>query len=453
MNIMTRTIVGLGLLGAAGSALAAASPEQVAELGQRLTPMGAERTGNSSGSIPAWTGGLATDSGSMDADGFLANPFADEQPLVVITSSNLEHYRDNLSPGQLAMFARYPDSYRLPVYQTHRTAALPDEVYQAVAYNASHTRLVADGNGLEDFQLAYPFPIPQDGQQVIWNHVTRYRGGSVKRVSIQATPEQNGGFVPVRFQLQFTYRDQLKDYDPANPGNVLFYYKEAITAPARLAGNVLLVHETLNQVREPRQAWIYNAGQRRVRRAPQVAYDGPYPASEGLRVGDNFDMYNGAQDRYDWQLRGKREVYVPYNAFSLDSPELRYEDIIQAGHINPDVTRYELHRVWVVEATLKEGERHIYGKRVYFVDEDSWQIMLADHYDGRGEMWRVGEGHLIPFYDVKVPWLALDTLYDLQNGRYLASGMRNEERDAIEFGVKAVYADFTPSALRSSGVR
>ncbi|MCY1399300.1 hypothetical protein D9M71_143520 [compost metagenome] len=452
MNILMKgTTLGISLL--AGTALAAVSPEQAAELGKRLTPMGAERAGNADGSIPEWTGGLAPNAGSKDGNGFLSNPYAAEKPLFVIDAKNFEQYKDKLSPGQQAMLKRYPDSYRIPVYPSHRSVALPDSVYRSVQANAVHTKLVDDGNGLADFDMAYPFPIPQNGLEVVWNHITRYRGGSVKRVSVQATPDKSGGYTPVFFQLQFTYRDQLKEYDPANPGNVLFYYKEAVTGPARLAGDVLLVNETINQVTEPRQAWIYNAGQRRVRRAPQVAYDGPYPASEGQRVGDNFDMYNGAQDRYEWKLLGKREMYIPYNAFTLDSPREKYDDVIKAGHINSDLTRYELHRVWVVEANLKPSSRHIYTKRVYFIDEDSWQIALADHYDGQGNLWRVAEGHLVPFYDVKVPWLAVETLYDLRNGRYIASGMRNQEKNAVEFGVKAVAADFTPTALRNAGVR
>jgi len=450
-HLMQSTALGLSLL--TGASLAAVTPEQAAQLGKTLTPLGAERSGNADGSIPDWTGGLQANSGQKDANGFLDDPYADEQPLFTIDAQNAEQYQDKLSPGQLAMLKRYPGSYRLPVYPSHRSVALPDFVYRAAQHNALNTQLVEGGNGLANFQTAYPFPIPQNGQEVVWNHLTRYRGGSMKRTSVQATPDKAGAFTPVLFQIQFTYRDQLKDFDPANPGNVLFYYKEAVTAPARLAGNVLLVHETLNQVREPRMAWIYNAGQRRVRRAPQVAYDGPYPASEGQRVGDNFDMYNGAQDRYDWKLVGKRELYIPYNSFKLDSPKLKYQDLVQAGHLNPDFSRYELHRVWEVEANLKPGERHVYAKRVLFIDEDSWQIVLADHYDARGALWRVGEGHLQPYYDVQVPWLAVETLYDLLNGRYIASGMKNQEKQAVEFAVKTLAADYTPASLRNAGVR
>jgi hypothetical protein len=166
-----------------------------------------------------------------------------------------------------------------------------------------------------------------------------------------------------------------------------------VTAPARLAGTVLLVHETLDQVKEPRKAWVYNAGQRRVRQAPQVSYDGPGTAADGLRTSDNLDMYNGAPDRYDWKLEGKKEMYIASNSYKLDSPKLKYADIIKAGHINQDLTRYELRRVWHVVATLKPGQRHIYAKRDFYIDEDTWQAAVIDHYDGRGQLWRVAEAH------------------------------------------------------------
>ncbi len=106
-------------------------------------------------------------------------------------------------------------------------------------------------------------------------HITRYRGGSVKRLVTQATPQTNGSYSLVYFEDEFVFPNKLKDYDASKPSNVLFYFKQKVTAPSRLAGNVLLVHETLDQIKEPRMAWLYNAGQRRVRRAPQVSYDGP----------------------------------------------------------------------------------------------------------------------------------------------------------------------------------
>ncbi|MCM3916204.1 DUF1329 domain-containing protein [Pseudomonas aeruginosa] len=442
----------LALFLLASSVMAEVSADKAAKLGTTLTPMGAEKAGNADGSIPAWTGGLPKNAGSADSKGFLSDPFASEKPLFTITAQNMDQYKAKLTPGQQAMFKRYPDTYKMPVFKTHRSATVPADVLEATQYNATHTKLVEGGNGLKDFRTANPFPIPKDGLEVIWNHLTRYRGGSLKREVIQATPQVNGSYSPVHFQEQISFREKLKEYDPSKPSNVLFYFKQRVTAPARLAGNVLLAHETLDQVKQPRLAWVYNAGQRRVRRAPQVAYDGPGTAADGLRTADNFDMYNGAPDRYDWKLEGKKEIYIPYNSYKLDGPNLKYADIIKAGHINQDLTRYELHRVWHVAATLKPGERHIYAKRDFYIDEDTWQAAEIDHYDGRGTLWRVAEGHSQYYYNQQVPWLTAETLYDLISGRYLVLGLKNEEKEGYKFGFSASESEYTPAALRQAGV-
>ena len=443
-------VLGLSLL--ATSVIAAVPQAEADKLGKSLTPMGAEMAGNADGSIPAWKP-MAKNAGTVDSKGFLSNPFASEKPLFTITAQNVDQYKEKLAPGQYAMFKRYPETFKMPVYPSHRGATVPDDVFAAIKKNATNTKLVSGGNGLENFETAIPFPIPKSGVEVIWNHITRYRGGSVTRLVTQATPQPNGSFSLVYFQDQFVFRDKMKDYDPANPGNILFYFKQKVTAPARLAGGVLLVHETLDQVKEPRSAWVYNAGQRRVRRAPQVSYDGPGTAADGLRTSDNLDMFNGAPDRYDWKLEGKKEMYIGSDAYKLDDPKLKYTDIIKAGHINQDLARYELRRVWHVVATLKEGQRHIYAKRDFYIDEDTWQAAVIDHYDGRGQLWRVGEAHAENYYDKQVPWYALEALYDLQSGRYLALGMKNEEKSAYDFGFTATTSDFTPAALRQDGVR
>ncbi|PYB93040.1 DUF1329 domain-containing protein [Pseudomonas fulva] len=449
-SLLQAGVLGLSLL--ATSVMAAVPAGEAAKLGNTLTPMGAEKAGNADGSIGPWQP-LSKTAGSVDGKGFLADPYGTEQPLFTITAQNADQYKHKLSPGQMAMLKRYPDTYKLPVYKTHRGSTVPAEVFAAIKENATQATLVEGGNGLNNFRTAVPFPIPQNGLEVIWNHITRYRGGSVSRQVIQATPQQNGSFNPVSFSDQFVFRDRMKDYDPNNPGNILFYFKQEVTAPARLAGTVLLVHETLDQVKEPRKAWIYNAGQRRVRQAPQVSYDGPGTAADGLRTSDNLDMFNGAPDRYDWKLEGKKELYIASNAFKLDDPKLKYADIIKAGHINQDLARYELRRVWHVVATLKPGQRHIYAKRDFYIDEDTWQAAVIDQYDGRNQLWRVSEAHSQPYYNVEVPWITLEAIYDLQSGRYLALGMKNEEKRAYNFNFTASKADFQPAALRQSGIR
>ncbi|WP_028617888.1 DUF1329 domain-containing protein [Pseudomonas canadensis] len=452
---MRKTIAVLALSLLATHVMAAVSPEEAAKLGTTLTPVGAEKAGNADGSIPAWTGGIPKNAGAVDSKGFLADPFASEKPLFVITAATVDKYKDKLSDGQVAMFKRYPETYKIPVYPTHRTVNLPPEVYESIKRSALNVKPINDGNGLEGFtgNRYYAFPIPKNGVEVLWNHITRYHGGNLRRIITQATPQTNGSYTPIRFEEEVAVPQLIPDMDPAKAANVLTFFKQSVTAPARLAGNVLLVHETLDQVKEPRLAWIYNAGQRRVRRAPQVAYDGPGTASDGLRTSDNFDMFSGAPDRYDWKLVGKKEMYIPYNSYKLDQPTLKYDDIIKAGHINQDLTRYELHRVWEVVGTVKPSERHIYAKRHMYIDEDSWQVALVDHYDGRGQLWRVAEGHAQFYYDHQTPAYTVETLYDIIAGRYIALGMKNEEKSSFMFGFAAKAADYTPAALRAEGVR
>jgi len=451
MNKLTSFIAGVALF-ASTPIFAAVSVEQAKALGTTLTPYGAEKAGNTDGSIPEWQGGLPADAGTV-SNGFRSDPYANEKPLFIIDASNYTQYQDKLSPGQIAMFKRYPETFKMPIFTTHRSAGLPDFLAADIKQNAVQAKLIEGGNGLENFKTAVPFPIPQNGLEVIWNHITRYRGGKLKRNSSSVATMANGMYVPTSLVETFAYADQLEDHDSSRPNNILFYYMSKITEPARQAGNVLLIHETLNQVEEPRMAWIYNSGQRRVRRAPQVVYDSPAQGTDGLKTNDGLEIFNGAPDRYDWQLVGKREMYIPYNSYRIGASSLDYKTLLQPGHMNPDYTRYELHRVWEVVATLKRGERHIYAKRHMFLDEDTWTIAAADHYDGRGTLWRVAEAHLQYFYDVKAIFPTPEVLYDLIAGRYVATGLINERPDPYDFNFTAKKQDYTPAALRNAGIR
>ncbi len=452
-NKFVSVFIGLALGLGTGLAQAKVSAEQAAALGgDVLTPVGAERAGNADGSIPPWEGGLKQFPAGYVEGERLVNPYADEKPLFVITAANAEQYKDKLTPGQLAMFKRYPDTYQMPVYPTHRSARLPESEYKLIKEGATETGLVEGGNGMVNFKANVPFPIPQEGVEIIWNHITRYRTPlGLKRRYIQAPIQVNGNFAPVLFEEEAIFANRFPD----NPNpNRLFVFLQRILAPARLEGDVLLVHENIDQVKEPRSAWVYNAGQRRVRRAPNIAYDGPGTASDGLRTADDLDLYNGAPDRYNWELVGKRELYIPYNAFELHRGDLSYGDILKAGHMNPEYLRYELHRVWVVDARLKEGARHVYARRTFYVDEDTWQIAVIDHYDGRGELWKMKEGHMLMHYQKAIPWLSAESLHDLISGRYLVIGLDNEEKGyQYDFDYVGSFEDFTPSALRRAGRR
>ena len=450
MHRLRITLLAAALL-ATTPAMAQVGADQVARLGQDLNPLGAEKAGNAAGTIPAWDGGLAKDSGAFDAKLGYKDPFAADQPLFSISAANAEQYRANLSPGQLAMLKRYSGTWKLNVYPSRRSASYPDKVYAAIKGNAASARLIENGNGIADFKVATPFPIPQSALEVLWNHLVRYRGDSVKRYYAQAVPHASGDYFMTQIEDLFLFNQDAGDYAKDN-GNVLFYFRQSVLAPARLAGTELLVHETVNQVKEPRLAWLYAAGQRRVRRTPNVAYDSPGTASEGMRTTDNFDMFSGAPDKYDWQLVGKQELYVPYNSYRFAAKTNKYSDIVQPGHVNPDLLRYELHRVWHVRATLKAGQRHQYKQRDLYFDEDSYQILVVDHYDNRDNLWRLGESYTINLYDQPLVWTKGDAVYDLIGGRYVIGILSNEE-PAEQFDIALKPTDFTPAQLRRDSRR
>ena len=435
-------------------ALAKIPAAEAEKLSTELTPVGATRAANKDGSIPKWTGGITkVPTGYSPGDHHL-DPYPEDKIEFTITAKNLAQYQALLTPGQIKLFETYPDTYKMNIYQTRRSASYPEHVYQAIRDNATRSELVENGNGIKQAAVGIPFPIPASGLEAIWNHTLRYRGETVTRQAGQAAPTASGSYTYVGLKEKLLLPYNVKGAVPAEleKTNILFKFKQKVTEPARLAGTALLVHETMDQVKTPRQAWTYNTGQRRVRRAPNVAYDAPGTASDGLRTTDDFDMYNGAPNRYNWTLKGKQELYIPYNDYKLHSDKVKYDDILQAGHINPNLVRYEKHRVWVVEANLKENTRHIYKKRVFYIDEDSWQVVVTDIYDNRDELYRVGVSHTINYYEVPTLWSTLDVFHDLQSRRYIALGLDNEEK-MYDFSKKLKARDFTPSALRREGRR
>ena len=430
---------------------------QTSALGKELTPYGAELKGNEAGTIPPWTGGLTPDQMPALQDK-LENPFEKEKPLFTINAANLAQYRDQLSPGQRALLERYPDSYALPVYPSHRTAAAPQWVYDNIARNHGSARLVNEGNGIEQAVGGVPFPVPLNAQgevdavRILWNHLTRWRGIHVQADISEAPVQPNGSYslVSTAQEAYFVYYDRTKQWQDLD--NKLSYYMAFIRKPSRLAGGGVLVHETIDRIKEPRSAWVYNTGTRRVRRAPSIEYDMPVPSADNLITADEVDMFNGALDRFDWAFIGKQELYIPYNNFRLSNATKEDKKLLQKGHINPDLTRYELHRVWVVEGTSKAGVRHLYSKRRFYIDEDSWSIVQADQYDARGELWRVHVSYLVGYYHVPVTWGALAANHELDSGRYFAAYMDNSNGMAIRFGQDPpTEGYFSPQSLRRMG--
>jgi hypothetical protein len=448
---MRKLISLLFILSFTVTAQAKVPAEQAARLDQDLTPLGSERAGNADGSIPAWTGGLTS---PPEGIGYvpgehLPDPFADEKPLFRITKDNTTEYDAFITRGQKALIERH-DTYFLDVYPSHRTCANPEFVYKAARKNALIGELVAEGNGVSEAIMASPFPIPNNGLELVWNHTLRYRSFKLQREFTAIPVNQLGDYyeVTVHDDAIFRWSDpQMSRAEDLDNTSILYLLQTK--APARSAGYVVLVQETLNMAVEARRAWTYSPGTRRVRRAPTIAYDNPGTNSDGITTSDSFGGYNGAPDRFNWTVRGRSEKFIAYNNFRRVLTT--YKDMVGPKHINQDVMRYEKHRVWEVVGSLKPEFRHVYAKRVFYIDEDTKGIVATEIYDGRGQLWRVQELGGGVQYDVPLCGGSGATVYDLVVGRYLMLGLLNEEKP-INFQADHLKPNrYTPSNIRRLG--
>lgn len=422
---------------------------QAARLSQDLTPLGGERAGNADGTIPAWDGGLAQPPANYQPGMHHPDPYSSDAMLYQVNSQNLAQYQTLLPAGLQALLEKNP-AYFLQVFPTHRSAAAPQRIYDATRFNAQAAELISGGNGVDGVAAGIPFPLPKTGQEAIWNHIMRYRGDQISFVTNQAAVLSNGAYNLLKLERDIYFLYGREGVSPQDLDNTLFYYKYKVVAPAKLAGSALVVQETLDQVLAIRKAWRFNRGERRVRRLPMLAYDTLQPDSNGMATADVVDAYNGAPDRYEWTLVGKQEMLVPYNSYAVHQKGIPYDNILLSNTVNPELLRYERHRVWIVEADLRKGFSHPYTKRRFYIDEDSWQILAVDLYDKTGELSGVQESHPISYYDVPMFGSTLETIYDFKGERYFVDGMDNNE-PMYNFNAKLTPRDFTPQALRREG--
>lgn len=439
---------------------ATATAEEAAKLGKEWTPVGAIRAGNADGSLPEWTGPKnftdeqkkytvarleelrAKNPKELETQLEKQNPAA-AKALFTITKANMAQYADKLTEGQKAMFDKYP-TYKMIVYPTVRTAFYPDKIYEETIKNATRASLQGT-DSVKGAHLGFPFPVPKSGAEVIWNHKLKYRGPAAKRYNNQAIVKPNGEALVTKLteDVKFKYANMQEPGD----GKLLAFYLSEVISPPRVAGQLTLVHETADQASGGRLAWIFTPGLGRVNRAPDVSYDNPAVGTDNEQYNDQIDVFNGALDRYTWKLVGRKEMYIPYNSYKINSPLVKYKDILKPFHINQDLARYELHRVWVVEATLRPGLRHNFAKRRFYVDEDSWSIAAVDCYTERGDIWKVQEAHLLTAPFVPTTTGVPELIYDLQSRRYFATALVNEDK-ITDFEISYPDSYFQPAALK-----
>ncbi|PPV39467.1 DUF1329 domain-containing protein [Ectopseudomonas oleovorans] len=428
--------------------LAAVSAEEAAKLSSSLTPLGGERAGNADGSIPAWSGGTpqAASSGPNDIPSDL---FAGDKPLLKITAANMAKYSDKLSEGTRALLEKYPDSFHLDVYPTRRTASAPEYVYQNTARNAQNCKLVQDGKSVEGCFGGIPFPIPQSGQEVIWNYLLRVEPEAMeygfKNIVITSDGEQT---LATRNDNYWQYPYYYKKGSLDNWSQEYFLQRFSTTAPSFKSGETLVIRDSVNP-KQARQAWQYLVGQRRVRRAPTVAYDTPDFVASGANYFDEVQGFFGMPDRYEWKVIGKQETYIPYNANGQVTANV--EDAFSAHHLNPDKLRWELHRTWVVEANLASGKRHAVPKRKFYFDEDTWLLTLMDGYDAEGKLWRTSQ--VLPFVVPSVPAVLVKpvAVYNLQAGT--VSNVQALNGEIFRIVPLKPESFFTGDAVAAEGVR
>jgi hypothetical protein len=440
---ISRAAICAALLAGTGAANAGVSADEAAKLKTTLTPLGAEKAGNKDGSIPPWEGGLT----KVPKPGEVSPTLFTDKPILEITAANLEQYKDKLAEGTLAMFKKYPD-FRMQVYKTQRTAAAPQWVYDYTFRNATSAKSTHGGLSISNVYGGTPFPIPKNGAEAMWNHWLAYLGEAVRfqfRVWMVDAAGKRVLASEAVSERQFPYYDP--ESSPEKFDGVAGLARNLQIAPAFKAGEQLLLRDPIDQVGAGRQSWQYLVGQRRVRRAPSIGYDTPNFVASGTSNFDEVNMFNGALDRYDWKLVGKKELYIPYNRNRQHTAQ--ESQALTPHFINPEIARWELHRVWVVEANLAPGKRHVYQKRRFYLDEDTWGVMLAEAYDAQGRLWRYSEN--VPFAagNPGQAW-AGEVHYNMLEGTYVSSATMIEPFKRVP---KKPDTYYTPEAMAGSGTR
>lgn len=439
------------LLAASGTftAHAAVSADEAKALGSTLTPVGAEKAASKDGSIPAYTGGLTTPPAGFKAgDGIRPSPFASEKPRFSVDAKNMVQHTANLSEGAKALLQKYP-TFRLDVYPTHRTVAFPKYVQDNTAKNAVKARTLNDGLSIEGAHAGFPFPLPKNGNEAMWNHLVRFNGPAFEAKYRNLNVDANGR---VALATEGISVQEFPFWDAGKTSAETFWrIKLTYTGPARRAGEALMIVDPLDIGTKDRRAWSYLPGQRRTKVAPDLAHDTPNPGTAGATTFDDTFMFNGSMDRFEFKLVGKKEMLVPYNAYQAVY-QSKQDDLLKPNHLNPDLVRWEMHRVWVVEATLKPGKRHVYSKRTFYLDEDSWAALASDEYDARGQLWRAGFAYMAPSYDLPAPYTDMFGHYDLVSRVYSLTGFI-AETGGLRHTRPLSDREWTPDALAGAGIR
>ena len=445
-----------GLLLGSTSVLGRVNAADAEKLGNELTCIGAETAGNMDGSIPPFSGKWLGKPPHVEYTPHVGqhpvDVYPEDEPLFQITAANMEKYASRLSEGQKGMFKRFPDTFRIPVYQSRRDFRFPDVICEVAKKNALEAELIDEGLGYTGYKGPIGFPIPNKPLEVLANMNFSYRAFSEEVIRDIADVASDGSVTWGRAMNKNLNLISPPEQIGKPMEGLLAYSLSSTLLPERDRGSFTASQEPVNFAKNKRLAWQYDPGTRRVRQLPTYGFDSPLSGTSGRMTIDQDRLMNGDPSRYDWTLQGKRELYIPANSYRLHSNEVKYAELLQKGHANPDLLRYELRRVWVLEGVLKDGYRHAFGKRVLFIDEDNWLAAISDYYDTRGELWQHAFINHYYAFDINA-WQAGTSFYhDLNSGGYVGYNLIQEREKAYILNRGGLSPDqFTPAALRSMG--
>ena len=371
------------------------------------------------------------------------DPFSEDEIIFTITNENYLEFSENiLTSGQIEMFIKYPKTFKMNIYKSRRSCAVPPEVY---ALTKSNAILTDEGEGIEGIVGSIPFPQPSEALHHVWNHILRYRGVEISGSSPFFIIDPDGSRVLGAGEaIAKNYWNPFTKNEKGLQGMLM----TKVTHPPRLADASALVIESLNAFKTPRKAWVYNPGTRRVRRAPDIAYDYKPSASQGLTTTDQFDGFNGAKDRYNWKSLGSQVKLMPYNAYKFH--EAPMDEVLDPYHVNQDFLRYELVNVNVVKAELKNDKRHIIPERVMYFDVDSHNMLVEETFDANSEIMAYREFPIINFYDQPMCLSIHSATYDFATRRYQLASVRSIDIPKIKWRLDEPHNErmFTPEGLK-----
>ena len=311
-----------------------------------------------------------------------------------------------------------------------------------------------EGDGVTGSYAGIPFPMPKNGYEAIWNTYLHFqpvytdlRGGCYLM-------DSSGGLTETANVMTVTSTPYYDDKQSKLSDGYYEKYSSILYEPATQSGQKVAKFYTANFSQQDEQSWLYMPGQRRVRVAPEFKYDTPIAQVGGALFFDELYGMSGRLDRFDFALKGKKEMIVPYNDYGLASADVN--SVAGTKHLNPEKVRWELHRVWVVDATLKADKRHAFSRRTFYIDEDSWTISTTESYDNNHQIERVYYTFPIFYYEKNLGGVGTQSfaVYDLLKGSYYLNNF-NVGSGSNHLFVKDKILNpqqFTPVGLAGSGI-